>query len=424
MTRSSTRRSPLLGGFGLALTLALASAHAGGPRLEGADLKPSPPFDAGDGVPGARHWALVDTKAVTLRNIAEILPTRRIAPPATASVLREPTAPFDVTYTYEGKSYSLAEFASRTDTTGLLILKGNRIVFEDYYQGADRQDTFMSFSAGKSVVSTLVALAIKDGKIKSVEDPVIKYLPEVAGSAYATAKLRDLLQMASGTGFVEEYEDAGSDIAHFAELVDQGQGGVYDFVRSFKSVRPPGTKFVYASADTEVVGALIARVTGKSLAEYMSEKLWKPIGAGAPARWIIDQPGAAGREMAAGGLQMQLRDYGRFGLLFANDGRVGKQQILPAGWVAEATRPRGTYVDYGHLEPGSPMGYGYFWWLFPGPHQRFTAEGIHGQFVMVDPVEKLVVVKLSSWPSAWVDEKEVETYAFFDAVSAATRDKH
>jgi CubicO group peptidase (beta-lactamase class C family) len=336
-------------------------------------------------------------------------------------VLHEPKAPFDVRYTFEGKSYSIPEFAARTDTTGLLILKGNQIVFEGYYQGADRQDTFMSFSSGKSVVSTLVALAIRDGKIKSVEDPVIKYLPEVAGSAYATAKLRDLLQMSSGTGFIEEYTDAGSDIGQFVELFNAGHGGVYDFVRSFKSIRPAGTKFTYASADTEVVGALLARATGMSLSQYMSEKLWKPLGAGAPARWIIDQPGAAGREMAAGGLQMQLRDYGRFGLLFANDGRVGDKQLLPAGWVEEATRPRAPYVDYGQLEPDYPLGYGYFWWLFPGQHHRFTAQGIHGQFVFVDPVEKLVIVKLSSWPDAWETPKEIETYAFFEAVSEATR---
>jgi CubicO group peptidase (beta-lactamase class C family) len=415
---NTTLRRPALT---LMLAACLAAGAAPGTRLSDHELKPAPAFDAEDGVPAREGWALGPTSAATLRSIAEILPTRRIAPAPRASVLREPTAPYAVTYSFGGHEHTIADFAARTDTTGLLILKGDQIVFEGYYQGADRQDTFMSFSTGKSFVSTLVALAVGDGSIKSIEDPVVRYLPEVAGSAYEKAKIRDVLQMSSGTSYTEEYEDPKSDIAQFARLMDRNQGGLYDFSRSFKAARPPGTQFYYASTDTEVMGALVARATGKSLSQYMSERLWKPLGAEAPARWALDQPGAAGREMAAGGLQVELRDYGRFGLLFANDGRVGERQLLPKGWVAEATRPRAPYVDFGKLVPGYPLGYGYFWWCLPGPNNRFTAEGIHGQFVFVDPVEKLVVVKLSSWPHAWEDEKELETYAFIDAVSAATR---
>ncbi len=400
------------------LWIAGSAAAIAGTHLAAGEITPAPPFDAGDGVPGREGWALGPGRPATFRSIPEILPTRRVAPPAVASKLLEPRKPFDLHYTLDGQSHSVAEFAARTDTTGLLILKGNQILFEGYYLGADPQDNFLSFSAGKSFVSTLVALAVADGKITSIEDPIAKYLPELKGSAYESARIRDVLQMASGTSYTEEYEDPHSDIAEFARIVDTSRGGLYDFARSFKAVRPPGQKFYYASTDTEVLGALVARVTGASLSAYMSERLWKPLGAQAPARWVIDQPGSAGREMAAGGLQVQLRDYGRFGMLFANDGRVGNRQLLPAGWVEAATRPRASYLDFGQLEPGYPLGYGYQWWCIPGPHHRFTAEGIHGQFVMADPVEHVVVVKLSAWPRAWEDDKEKETLAFFDAVTS------
>jgi CubicO group peptidase (beta-lactamase class C family) len=404
------------------LLLALAPCaivSAAGSRLGPPDLAAAPAFNAGDGVPGRSAWIGDNSPAATYRSLSEIMPTRRVAPAATPSVLKEPVKPFDVQYIFDGGTHTIAEYVARTATTALLILKGDQILFEGYYQGADRQDNFMSFSTGKSFTSTLVALAVGDGKIASVDDPIIKYLPELKGSAYASARIRDVLQMSSGTSYTEEYEDPKSDFLGFAQLINRNEGGLYDFARSFKAVRKPGEKFYYASTDTEILGALVARVTGTSLSAYMSAKLWQPIGAQAPARWIIDQPGAAGREVAAGGLQVQLRDYGRFGQLFAHDGKAQGQQLLPAGWVEQATRPSSPQVEYGNLYPGYPLGYGFQWWCLPGPHHSFTAQGIHGQFVLVDPVEDLVVVKLSNWPHAWEEAMEAETYAFFGAVANA-----
>ncbi len=420
MSKAPTRHGATTA-LGAAILSLVACGAAAGERLPASELRPAPVFDAGDAVPGRTDWALGKSSPATFRSLQEILPSRLVAAGPTPSALLEPTKPFKVEYSFEGKTHSLEDFPARTDTTGLLVLKGNQILFEGYYQGADSRDQFISFSTGKSFVSTLLALAIGDGKIASIEDPIIKYLPEVAGSAYAKARIKDVLQMSSGTSYSEEYEDPHSDIKSYAATVNNNVGGLYDFARSFKAVRPPGQKFYYASTDTEILGALIARATGKSLSAFMSEKLWQPIGAEAAARWLIDQPGAAGREMAAGGLLVRLRDYGRFGLLFANGGRWNGQQLLPAGWTEAATRPQAPQVDYGKLDAGYPLGYGYQWWCFPGPNHRFTAQGIHGQFVMVDPVENLVVVKLSSWAHAWDDAKEAETYALFEAIGAALK---
>jgi CubicO group peptidase (beta-lactamase class C family) len=409
-------RRPLIVVLLLVVTTPALSAEK---RLDAKHLAPAPAAAAGSGVADLETWIAPANPATTFRNMEEILPSRRIASGMWVSPLNAPTAPFDVRYTIGSESRGIADFVARTGTTGLLILKSERIIFEGYYEGAEQNDLFTSFSTGKSFVSTLVGLAVAEGRIQNLDDKVSKYLPEVTGSAYDVATVRQVLEMSSGTSYSEEYEDPKSDIAGFAATVSRNRGGLYDFCRSFKAARPPGQAFYYATCDTEVLGALIARVTGMPLSTYMSEKLWKPLGAEAPARWLLDQPGEAGREMAGGGLQVRLRDYGRFGLLFANRGEWHGRQLLPAGWMEEATRPHDPQVEYGRLVAGYPLGYGYQWWLFPGEHHAFTAQGIHGQFVMVDPVEKVVVVKLSSWKRAWEDDKESETYAFFDAVVSA-----
>ena len=412
----------------VALGLAGFTAWAAGPepadkRLDGALLMPSPPFDSGSSVPSRADFFTTTNNAVAYRNVEEAFPTRRVATSAKPSVLSPAPTPV-IRYSVgeaSHSSYTIDDFVKRTVTTALLILHNDRILFEGYYLGADSKDRFMSFSAGKSFTSTLVGFALGDGKIKSLSDPIMRYLPELKGSAYESATIKQVLQMATGTSYNEEYEDKNSDIAAFAATVARSQGGLYDFSRSFKSLEKPGTRFYYATANTEILGALVARVTGMSISRYMSEKLWQPLGAEAPARWMLDADGSGGREVAGGGLQVRLRDYGRFGLLFANNGQWHGRQLLPTGWVKEATRPQDPYVDFGKLAPDDPLGYGYQWWLLPGPRHRFAAEGIHGQFILVDPEKHVVVVKLSGWTRPWEDDMEKETYAFFDALDEAVK---
>ena len=163
---------------------------------------------------------------------------------------------------------------------------------------------------------------------------------------------------------------------------------------------------------------LVARVSGKTLSAYMAERLWDPLGAGSDALWLIDRPG---EEMAFGGLNVTLRDYGRFGLLMAYEGEWQGRRLLPEGWVERATVPRSLQVQHGKLYPDYPLGYGYQWWCFPGPGRAFTGQGVYGQLLMVDPSLDLVVVKTSAWPVAWDDAKEKESYAFFEAVRERLR---
>jgi CubicO group peptidase (beta-lactamase class C family) len=407
--------------FALGLLCLLPLAAGAGQRLPPEALAPAPAYDSGSGVPAPAGFFRTKNTAIAFRNTEEIMPTRRIPTSATPSRLKAPTAAYDVHYTFDGGSRSLLDFVRRNDTAALVILKDDRIVFEGYYQGADPTDLFTSFSSGKSFVSTLVGLAVADGHVKSIHDPIRLYLPELAGSAYESATIKQVLQMASGTSYSEDYDDPASDIDAFASLVGRNQGGLYDFARSFTAKRKPGTEFYYATTDTEILGALVARTTGKSLSAYMSERLWKPLGAESAGRWTLDQPGGAGREVAGGALQLRARDYARFGALFAHGGAWNGAQIVPAAWVAEATRPQDPYVDYGHVEPGTQIGYGYQWWCVPGPEHRYSAEGIHGQFVFVDPGAKVVVVAMSAWPEAWDDAKAAEAFTFFAAVADSLR---
>jgi CubicO group peptidase (beta-lactamase class C family) len=294
------------------------------------------------------------------------------------------------------------------------------ILYERYARGSDAATRYISFSMGKSVVSTLVGMAVADGKIASLDDKVSKYLPDVAGGAYEVVSIRDVLEMSSGTSFDESQATATSDLARFIGVFARNQGGLYDFAKAFKPARPPGQKFNYASADTEVLGALVAKATGEPLATYLSRKVWQPMGAEADARWVLDAPGSAGHEVAAGGLSARLRDYGRFGLVFAQGGKLNGRQVVPADWVAEASRPNAPHLQVGNIGTNSPRGYGYQWWLAPGGEGVFMAIGIHGQYIFVDPKRDLVIVKTAAWPTPGGTTALVaETMAFHAGVAAA-----
>jgi CubicO group peptidase (beta-lactamase class C family) len=361
--------------------------------------------------------------SASFRSIDRIFFTRRVPRSGAVSTLRPASGTLDVRYVYDGAERGLDEFVTRTDTTGLLVLHDGAILHEEYYRGADETSRFLSMSVAKSFVSTLVGIALGDGLIASVEDTVTQYLPELRGTGYDGVSIEHVLQMSSGVDFSEEYTDAESDVFKLFAPIRDGTGRLNEVAASFGRAREPGAEFYYASNDTQILGMLIARVTGRTLSQFMAERLWGPLGAESDALWMVDSEGDDGVEMAFGGLNVTLRDYGRFGLMMAYGGRWNGAQLLPVGWVEMATVPRAPQVQYGKLYPGSKMGYGYQWWCFPGAGGAFTGEGIFGQLLMVDPVLDLVVVKTSVWPVAWDVAKEDESFAFFDAVRELVRSR-
>jgi CubicO group peptidase (beta-lactamase class C family) len=309
-----------------------------------------------------------------------IVPARKVARGAAARELKRAPREPDVV--------DLNAFLATSRNTGLLLLKGDTILAERYQYDRQPEHRFTSMSMAKTVVAMLVGIAIEEGSIKSVDDRAEQYVAELKVHPYGETPIRHLLTMSSGVKFREDY-DGTDDVTVLARATLYGQGpGCAATVMPFKiRERAPGERFSYASAETQVLGLVLRAAVGKSLAEYLSEKIWQPMGAEADATWLVDKGGC---EMGYLGLQATLRDWGRLGMLLANGGELDGRQIVPAAWVKAATTP-----ESAHLRPGTATrfnGYGYQTWVVPGVRTTFALFGVRGQAVFVDPAAKLVLV--------------------------------
>jgi CubicO group peptidase (beta-lactamase class C family) len=320
-------------------------------------------------------------------------------------------------YTYRGEEKRVGDFIDRTMTTGLVVMKGDTVLYEAYFRGNTEHSLAISWSVAKSVVSALVGIAVDEGLI-DISRPVTDYLPGLAGSGYDGVRVKDVLQMSSGVRFNEDYADFSSDINRMGRAFALNTP-LKKIVASLEREREPGTVCHYVSMDTQVLGMILTEATGMELSRYMEQKLWAPMGAESDARWLID---SEGMEMVFGGLNAVLRDYARFGLLYANGGMRDGRQIVPAAWVEASVTP-----DAPHLMPGSnpdpdwTMGYGYQWWIPEGGEGDFMAIGIYGQAVYVNPRYQVVIAKTSAYADYDTDgeEMEMESVEFFRAIARA-----
>lgn len=336
-----------------------------------------------------------DIQVRTFRNIDRLFPTRTMRHGARVYALPKSDSPLtEIKFTSAGKKYDLYDYMSLNRVSGLLILKDGKIAFERYELGNTDATRWMSMSIAKSISSTLVGCAIKDGYIQSIDDPVTKYLPTLAGSAYDGVTVKNLLQMASGVKWDETYTNPASDRRRMLELQLAGEpGSILKFMSTLKRAGAPGTVWNYNTGETYVVGALIRAAVKKPLAQYLSERIWSNFGMESDATWWLDSPD--GQEIAGSGLSATLRDYGRFGLFMMNQGIAGGEKVLPDGWVAEA----GTGKTIG----GKKVGYGYMWWIpdataNPVHKGAFFASGIFGQSIYINPAAKVVIVVWSARP--------------------------
>jgi CubicO group peptidase (beta-lactamase class C family) len=327
----------------------------------------------------------------------------------------------DVTYVWQGKRHTLDDLLERSATQGFLVISDGKIVTERYFGGSSETSKFTSWSVGKSFTSTLVGLALADGRIKSLDDPVTDYLPELKGSGYDDVPIKDILEMSSGVRFTEEYNNGSSDVNKmWTQTMVRESETIADYARSLDRAEKPGTRFVYRSIDTGVLGMLVRRATGQTLAHMLSNRIWQPLGMEHAATWLTDHPGPGGMEAAFCCINATLRDYGRFGLLFLNRGQWNGKQVISARWIEQATNPQSRQVDYGHLIFGYPPGYGYQWWLMPGGEDHpYSAEGVFFQFIYVDPAHRMVIVKTSAYKDFWDEELEGETFAAYRAIATA-----
>lgn len=294
-------------------------------------------------------------------------------------------------------------------SAGIVILHNGQVRFEQY--GLEFTDTgrWTSFSVAKSFTSTLVGIAIKDGYIKSIDDMVSDYITDLKGSAYDDVSVAQLLTMTSGVKWNEDYEDPNSDVALFNQHVaSEGMDSTVSYMRMLERQAEPGSKWLYNTGETNLIGVLVSEATGKTLSQYLSEKVWIPFGMQQDASWLL---GSTGHEISGCCVQAAIRDYARMGLFMLEDGKINGVSVLPDGWIASATTKQADINS-----PGK--GYGYQWWTYDDG--SFAARGIFGQGIFIDPNRNLVIASNSSWPRASMgDTLGAERMAFYKTVQNA-----
>ncbi len=266
--------------------------------------------------------------------------------------------------------------------TALVVLKDGQIVAEQYFQGTNPEDLRISWSVAKSFLSALVGILLDEGKIESLDDPVVKYAPSLQGSAYEKASLRNVLNMASGVEFNEDYLDFWSDINKMGRILALG-GSMDGFAANLNTTRDdPGTDWHYVSIDTHVISMVVRGATGRDVPDLLSEKVLVPLGFEAAPYYVTDGYGVA---FVLGGLNMRTRDYARFGQLFLQNGRWGDAQVVPADWVAASTQPSAP------TQTGATQ-YGYQWWIAAdAPPGEFFARGVYGQYIYINQPKGVVI---------------------------------
>jgi CubicO group peptidase (beta-lactamase class C family) len=343
---------------------------------------------AGYPVGAPTTWFLGEHVRVgSFSHLDEIFPHHTLKRSAPPLPLPKAANPPDISYRFEEKDNSLDDFLSHQRVTGFLLIKDGQILAERYQYDRTAQNRFVSHSMAKSIVSLAVGMALAEKKIASLDDTIAKYVPKLAGSAYGETTIRNILRMASGVAFNEVY-DGKDDVTRFVRL-RVAQDSI-TALREFNTREAEqGARFHYASSETVALTVLLHAVTGMSLSEYLTPRLWQPMGAEADATWIRY---ADGTEDGMGAFNATLRDYGRLGVLLANDGAIGGKQIIPKDYLLEATDWH-RHPDAFRPRVATPFfGYGYQFWLLPGETRRFALFGVYGQAIFVDPELKLVMV--------------------------------
>jgi CubicO group peptidase (beta-lactamase class C family) len=305
--------------------------------------------------------------------------TRTVKAAAQAHVLGpgQPLAAFEAG---GQRADAFGRFMNIERVRGILVLQDGKIRLERYVPPHSVATRWNSFSIAKSITSTLVGAALKDGAIKSLDDPVTRYITSLKKSAYDVVTVRQLLTMTSGVKWNEDYTDPKSDVAQmYSQAPDPGFDMTVSYVRKLEREAKPGTKWVYKTSETNLVGVLVADATGKQLADYLSEKIWRAYGMERDAEWMIDD---VGHEQGGCCLAVTLRDYGRFGQFILDGARINGQSIVSENWLAEATKP--------HVVLGPGTGYGFQWWTRDSG--TFEGRGIYGQTLHIDRARRLVIV--------------------------------
>ena len=374
---------------------AATAGSRGGEAVAGAVFSDTGPdaaaYGAAVGFPvGTRATASqLENLVGTYSHFDEMFSSRPVRRATTPSLFKRAPEPA-ISYNFRSDRLSIEDYLGRNPTTGLLIAKDDTILYEHYQYARTDRDRFLSQSMAKTITAMLIGTAVSENKIRSIDDLVSVYVPGLANTEYGKTSIRDLLHMSSGVAFTENY-DGKDDIAQLVRDLfgEPGKDPIASVAQFNTRIAPPGTKWHYASVETEILGLVLRAATGVPVADYLGDKIWGAIGTEADASWAID---GTAQETAFCCFNATLRDYARLGRLLAYDGAWEGRQLIPRQWLLDATT-----VDPGnaYLAPGAAtpyFGYGYQVWILPGEQRSFALIGIRGQMIFVDPASKLVMV--------------------------------
>lgn len=360
--------------------------------------------------------------SLTFRNLDQLFETRVVPRAGPVTPFRRADGPLPL-YEFEGQMRGVRDFETRTFTNALLVVRDGTIVYESYLNNTDDKTHFASFSMAKSITSMLIGIAVDKGFIKSIDQDVTEYAPELKGTGYDGVTIRQVLQMRSGVDYEERYDfgdKPGTAGEIFEKTLVKNERRFTDAAIGLGRNNPPGSTFNYSTLDTSVLGLVLERAAGRSISDFMAQYLWGPSGMDSFGYWIADGKPGVGREMNGMGFSATLRDYARLGQLMLDSGKAAGQQIIPTSWVQESTRM--IPFDAGEGRAGR-RGYAYQWWQIDNS-QAYAAMGLQGQSIYVDPASRTVIVKLSYYPPVGSEPAAAETLAFFRAVAEAEAKQH
>ena len=290
-------------------------------------------------------------------------------------------------------------------TIAFVVIKNDSVVHEQYWDGFGEDSHTNSFSMAKTIISVLIGCAIDDGFIKSVDQPLVDFLPEFSAASVGRAvAIKDLLTMSSGINFDEDYVNplAYPGAAYFGNDIKR-------LTLKYIPTSEPGKTFAYLSGNTELLGFVIEKATGKTVSEYASEKLWKPLGAKNSAYWSLDHKDGIEKSYCC--FNSNALDFGRIGQLFLDSGKCDGKQIISSEYVSNSIKPADLIDDFGKKNAK----YGYSWWLIPNykGHDIFYARGLLGQYILCIPDQNMVVVRLGNLKEKKLPGQDHPTDVFY-----------
>lgn len=359
------------------------------------------------------RWHMNDSNvnALMFRSMDTLFTTRTVARSGPVWKLPHQDHAIDFTYDWQGENYSADDFLERTYTNALLIMKDGQVASEIYRNNTNAQSRFIGWSMTKSITSILIGCALADNHIGSLDTPISDYIPELVGGGYEGVSIRHVMQMRSGVDYEERYDFSNPGVAasnHINALV-RNTARFADAARTRPRIHQPGEFFQYKTLDTALLGWLIERATGGSVAAYTESCLWEPLGAESDGYYIMDGQPGIGREFSGAGFNATLQDFARFGQMVLNGGLADGRRIVSEDWIQESTLPTGG-------EDQRRGGYGLQWWTM-GESDAFSAIGLQGQYIYIDPESNTVIVKLSYFPPGDNSALDAETTAFMRAAS-------